>query len=577
MMLLFAGAFCLTLVGCSPQQPTYAPNSSSTNQSNSTAEAVFGASDTNSVAPSDVINEVSYFYGGGPGGSLYCDTPHSRPTLVAALTNGELMQSEAVEICGLTEDQTLTVVTIYPNGISDTRKVQAILDQNVLGLYQYTLVFKLNLNDLPGTYVYMIQGNNFTLKTQAYFSLPKGPHIYAIDENHLLLYGFAPAESVRLVQFTDSNGATPSEGNLKPAGWQMYETNTEGQLNIRVPHVDLDYPVQADYVAVGGTSGEAYIYRLWGGDFASLYQYQVSPICSKVIQESQKIQFTMPQWVVENDGERWESLLGDQVTVQVQIAEGLRLYSKTKKYGALQGVIPDGEWVRVMAGPYCEDDGIWWYIISGEGKGYAIGEDSKGNYLSSSCGISEPGLYVGESVRVQANITEDDLNIRTNPGFSQDVVTSVPKGAQLTVSGGFICVDNSSWWRVRTGGGEEGWAPEYTANGYYLDPIQSTSPTAEAPISKSSSPLVCGELSSRLTLGKLARVAYTDGNDMRIRSHPGLSQSVVNEVPEGTQFTVLDGPRCADNITWWKVQTNGGSDGWMAEYSNGVYLLEPYP
>ena len=87
----------------------------------------------------------------------------------------------------------------------------------------------------------------------------------------------------------------------------------------------------------------------------------------------------------------------------------------------------------------------------------------------------------------------------------------------------------------------------------------------------------CSGLSSRLAVGKSARVAYTDGNPMRIRANPGLSQSVITEVPEGARFTVVGGPQCVDNTSWWRVRTNDGSEGWMAEYSNGTYLLEPYP
>jgi hypothetical protein len=82
---------------------------------------------------------------------------------------------------------------------------------------------------------------------------------------------------------------------------------------------------------------------------------------------------------------------------------------------------------------------------------------------------------------------------------------------------------------------------------------------------------------SRMTAGISGRVAYTDGSNMRIRQQPGFSASILNTVPEGTQFMVLAGPRCADQVTWWKIQTTNDYEGWMAESQNGVYLIEQYP
>ena len=84
-------------------------------------------------------------------------------------------------------------------------------------------------------------------------------------------------------------------------------------------------------------------------------------------------------------------------------------------------------------------------------------------------------------------------------------------------------------------------------------------------------------LPSRLSIEKKARVAYTDGSEMRIRAKPGLEQDILDTVPEGTEFAIVGSSRCADNITWWPVRTDDGILGWMPEGQNGVYLLEPYP
>lgn len=85
----------------------------------------------------------------------------------------------------------------------------------------------------------------------------------------------------------------------------------------------------------------------------------------------------------------------------------------------------------------------------------------------------------------------------------------------------------------------------------------------------------CGDLKSRLSIGNSGRVAFTDGSDMRIRQSAGLQGEIIHKVPEGTAFTVIDGPQCFDNIIWWKARTPDGVEGWMAEFADDVYLLEP--
>lgn len=91
----------------------------------------------------------------------------------------------------------------------------------------------------------------------------------------------------------------------------------------------------------------------------------------------------------------------------------------------------------------------------------------------------------------------------------------------------------------------------------------------------------CGELKTRLSIapGRGGRVAYTDGSNMRIRKNPGFNEEIVDSVPEGTEINIIEGPKCVDNVTWWKI--SGGpkthKEGWMAEHNNEIYWLEPLP
>ncbi len=88
----------------------------------------------------------------------------------------------------------------------------------------------------------------------------------------------------------------------------------------------------------------------------------------------------------------------------------------------------------------------------------------------------------------------------------------------------------------------------------------------------------CGGLASRLKFDANARVAFINGSGQPIRKGPGYSEEVLKSIPEGTIVWISsrsDVPACADGNLWWWVRTKDGTEGWLAEEQNGVYLLEP--
>jgi tetratricopeptide (TPR) repeat protein len=86
-----------------------------------------------------------------------------------------------------------------------------------------------------------------------------------------------------------------------------------------------------------------------------------------------------------------------------------------------------------------------------------------------------------------------------------------------------------------------------------------------------------GALDARLVVGGTGRVTLDRGLAQRVRVTPGRSSEVLTTLPEGTPFTVLDGPACADDWLWWRIETADGVVGWVAEGDqNDGYYLEPY-
>lgn len=71
---------------------------------------------------------------------------------------------------------------------------------------------------------------------------------------------------------------------------------------------------------------------------------------------------------------------------------------------------------------------------------------------------------------------------------------------------------------------------------------------------------------------------------LRLRSEPSTASqgTILAQLPANTQFTVIEGPRCNENVYWWRVELDDGTTGWMLEgaydvvlHNDGGYLLAP--
>jgi hypothetical protein len=68
-----------------------------------------------------------------------------------------------------------------------------------------------------------------------------------------------------------------------------------------------------------------------------------------------------------------------------------------------------------------------------------------------------------------------------------------------------------------------------------------------------------------LTVGRAATVNTTQGDKLNVRSGPGRTFSIVTKLDAGTRVTLLEGPRSADGLTWWRIRTPSGAEGWVIE------------
>ncbi|MFN8382067.1 MAG: SH3 domain-containing protein [Anaerolineales bacterium] len=87
----------------------------------------------------------------------------------------------------------------------------------------------------------------------------------------------------------------------------------------------------------------------------------------------------------------------------------------------------------------------------------------------------------------------------------------------------------------------------------------------------------CDDLSGvHLAIGDGASIVWPKVN---LRSSPEVPQdfyaNIVTELEEGTYVTIVGGPECAHEGTWWEVRTENGDSGWVREFTSKGYLMQP--
>ncbi|MCB0107902.1 MAG: M23 family metallopeptidase, partial [Caldilineaceae bacterium] len=257
--------------------------------------------------------------------------------------------------------------------------------------------------------------------------------------------------------------------------------------------------------------------------------------------------------------------------------------------------MPVGTEATILAGPETKDGLVWWQIRINSGEragltGYTAQATGTGQSLlrvvqeapsngsggSGSGGSGGSGGGTGGG-NASGDFTTGDtvktttvVRMRRTAGYvnkpASDVVADIPAGTELTILGGPTTADGLTWWRLRSksNAAHEGWMAQST-NGVALLTKVTGGDTVEPP---------------KGTFTKGDRIVTT--TVVRMRKSPGytnkLASDVVADIAQGVEGTVQDGPRSADSLTWWQVNTTAPNGtrvtGWMAEVGpNGITLL----
>lgn len=82
----------------------------------------------------------------------------------------------------------------------------------------------------------------------------------------------------------------------------------------------------------------------------------------------------------------------------------------------------------------------------------------------------------------------------------------------------------------------------------------------------------------RVKVGDRAYVS-TKSDRLIVRKDGRKSSTEITRIEPGTQFTIIDGPKCdeANKWTYWKIETDNGLTGWVSEGGDSIdrYFIAP--
>jgi quercetin dioxygenase-like cupin family protein/uncharacterized protein YgiM (DUF1202 family) len=150
---------------------------------------------------------------------------------------------------------------------------------------------------------------------------------------------------------------------------------------------------------------------------------------------------------------------------------------------------------------------------------------------------------------------EDNLNIRTDPTTSADVVEQVAAGVELSIVSGPVEADDYTWYEVEiVSTGQTGWTVVD-----FLDTGVEATETPAAETSGAATPEA--ETGSGFAVGDA--VVVTD-EGVRIRTDASIDADVIDTLAQGQALTITDGPVEADDYTWYQVESEDGAiSGWI--------------
>ncbi|MCB9156143.1 MAG: M23 family metallopeptidase [Caldilineaceae bacterium] len=244
---------------------------------------------------------------------------------------------------------------------------------------------------------------------------------------------------------------------------------------------------------------------------------------------------------------------------------------------------PAGTTGRVQAGPQSADGLTWWQVqvtVNGQSyTGWMAEATSVGAQLLESAGGVTPPPTGGTPISTKFKAgdsfkTVEFVRLRRTVGYKNkpdsDVVADIWQNTPGAILGGPQAADQLVWWQVQTrnvdGVNVSGWMADTAPTGATLmEPTTAPPPTTGG-----------GSTGGAFAKDDLVVAATA----VRVRQTAGINNKpagdILGEFAQRTTLNIIDGPKQADNLTWWNVggiAATGEIIGWVAEAVDGVKLL----
>ena len=261
--------------------------------------------------------------------------------------------------------------------------------------------------------------------------------------------------------------------------------------------------------------------------------------------------------------------------MRINTRPGIYIRNLPTRSGGIAEYLRDSITLRVVEGPVCADGLNWWRVTGpvNINPGWVAEKEAEeaGRYLifpideDPAALCPEPLNLVGGSRMPLLN----DVRIRQAPNLDALVLHVAPLGSTVTVISGPECINELNWWLVQVPWQNiiiQGWMAEGRFGSTFVPDPDLPSPDE-----------ICGP-PMRLSVGDRASVNVDDFKPKHLRAAPGLNGLILYALIEGIAFDVLEGPVCADNLNWWRVQIVPRPEitGWLSEGGPGNRAIDRF-
>jgi len=240
-------------------------------------------------------------------------------------------------------------------------------------------------------------------------------------------------------------------------------------------------------------------------------------------------------------------VVGGQARISYANGDDVRMREVPSYDGALIKFVSEGTILDVLDGPNTDDDGNIWYLLSDSDgdTGYVVSDYLALTDASAPTSSNASGAVVGSALIAGTN--NDGVRCRTAPSTGGSVITVVPEGAIVDL----------------TGAASDGWQPiNCEGQGGYV-----------------STEFVSYDFSSGSDFGSAeatgsATVSGTNGDGVRCRTSATTSAAIITVLDEGSVISLR-----GDAEGGWQPVVCAGSNGYVSTefvaYDGGVGSDEP--